>query len=63
LDKELCGSQLKKALEVISESYNDIVEVTYVKGSNANFVKELKTPIVIRYKKNKDKHHLTVTYF
>jgi len=62
--KELIGSGLREALETIKgDSEMDIVEITYIKGTNKHFIQDLKKPIVVRHLKIKDRHNLTVAYF
>ncbi|HBH12862.1 MAG: hypothetical protein XD91_0373 [Clostridiales bacterium 38_11] len=63
--KELIGSELRKAIEVIEaiDSDSDIIEIAYIKGTNKNFLPVLEKPIVVRHLKIKDRHNLTVAYF
>lgn len=60
--KGLIGSELKKAIETIDED-NSIIEINYIRGTNKNFLTELKKPVVVRHLKIKDRHNLTVAYF
>ena len=60
--KELIGSELRLAIETISND-KSIIEITYIRGTNRNFLTDLKKPIVVRHLKIKDRHNLTVAYF
>ena len=60
--KELIGSELRKAIEAIDED-GKIIEITYIRGTNKNFLSELNKPIVVRHLMIKDRHNLTVAYF
>ncbi|MDP3385748.1 MAG: hypothetical protein Q8S24_00835 [Eubacteriales bacterium] len=60
--KELIGSELKQAIDAIDHD-SAIIEITYIKGTNKNFLSELKKPLVVRHLKIKDRHNLTVAYF